>query len=82
MTTDASNRCPACQAERPAHAPGGLCPRCLLRQGLESDALSLSRAGKVGATIDLSGPPSILHTLAATVGPAPRACEPRHSTTP
>ena len=26
-----TNRCPRCGAERPADAPGGLCPRCLLQ---------------------------------------------------
>ena len=31
-------RCPNCGAETPANAPQGLCPACLLRQGLESEA--------------------------------------------
>jgi hypothetical protein len=26
-----TKRCPPCGAERPADAPGGLCPRCLLQ---------------------------------------------------
>jgi serine/threonine-protein kinase len=39
-------RCPACGAARTANAPRGLCPRCLLRQGLE------------GSFGDLTGPPS------------------------
>lgn len=26
--------CPACQAELPADAPEGLCPKCLLQRGL------------------------------------------------
>ena len=64
--------CPNCGAERPANSPRGLCPRCLLRQGIDSEALSLSRAGEVGATVDLSGPYSVLETLAASVGPVPR----------
>ena len=29
MSADA-NRCPGCGAERPANAPEGLCPRCLM----------------------------------------------------
>jgi serine/threonine-protein kinase len=72
MATAKPDRCPSCHAERPANAPAGLCPRCLLRNGLASEALSLYRAGEVGATIDLSGPPSILETLADSVGPVPR----------
>ena len=32
------NRCPQCGAEVPADAPHGLCPRCLLKVGLERDA--------------------------------------------
>ncbi len=32
-----ANRCPICGLERPAIAPEGSCPRCLLRQALKSD---------------------------------------------
>ena len=32
------DRCPACGAERPANAPQGACPRCLLRLGLDDPA--------------------------------------------
>jgi serine/threonine protein kinase len=31
-------RCPSCGAEMPANAPQGLCPACLLQQGLDSEA--------------------------------------------
>ena len=31
-------RCPSCGTELPANAPQGLCPACLLRQGLDSEA--------------------------------------------
>src|SRR5262245_18610315 len=64
--------CPRCGSGLPARSPRGLCPRCLLRAGLDGDALSLSRAGEAGATVDLAGPPGVLETLAATVGPVPR----------
>src|SRR5947209_15356042 len=64
--------CPGCGSELPARAPRGLCPRCLLRAGLGGGARSLSHAGEVGATMDLSGPQSVLETLAASVGPVPR----------
>ena len=32
-----ANRCPSCGAERPANAPEGYCPRCLLSQATNSD---------------------------------------------
>src|SRR5262245_1020011 len=64
--------CPRCGSELPARAPRGLCPRCLLREGFDGEALSLSHAGEVGATVDLSGPQSVLDTLLASVGPVPR----------
>ena len=32
------NHCPKCGIELPAHAPEGLCPQCLMKAGLESDA--------------------------------------------
>ena len=31
-------RCPNCGDELPANAPQGLCPACLLKQGMESEA--------------------------------------------
>ena len=34
----ARERCPSCGNELPANAPQGLCPACLLKQGLESEA--------------------------------------------
>src|SRR5258708_2235092 len=72
MATAAPDRCPSCHAERPPNAPAGLCPRCLLRAGLESDALCLSRAGEVGATVDLAGPPGVLQPRpAAATRPPP-----------
>src|SRR5262249_37568596 len=53
-------RCPSCGAERPANAPGGLCPRCVLRHAMESNgsadgtsAPGLPRLGPALATIAL-----------------------------
>src|SRR5262245_24443651 len=63
--------CPNCGAERPDNAPRGLCPRCLLQAGLNSEALSLE-GNQLGATVDLSGPPSVLEALTLSLGPVPR----------
>ncbi len=56
--TDA-NRCPSCEAERPANSPEGLCPRCLMQQALDTDP-------------PVSAGASVLASLAATVGSVPR----------
>ncbi len=72
MATVAPNRCPSCGAERPADAPRGHCPRCLLRAGFDSGSLTLTRTGELGAAVDLGDPPGVLETLAASVGPVPR----------
>src|SRR4051794_22341885 len=39
-------RCPSCGSELPAYAPQGLCPACLLRQGLETEAPALPPQGE------------------------------------
>ena len=76
MATAAPNRCPTCGAELPADAPRGLCPRCLLREGLDGDALSLSCPGELGATVDLGGPrragDARRHRRPGAARPAPR----------
>ena len=64
--------CPKCGSEKPVHSPGGLCPVCMLHEGLESDAPSLDK-GSNDYTLDL--PPragSVLATISATVGHVPR----------
>ena len=35
--------CPRCGTERPANAPAGLCPRCLLRLGLDAGLMGATR---------------------------------------
>ena len=42
------SRCSSCGAPLPAHALAGQCPRCLLLEGLDSDATSPGR-GSNGA---------------------------------
>ncbi len=63
--------CPDCGSELPPRSPEGLCPRCLLGAGLNSDALSVGRGGDVGATMSL-GSAGVLETLSATLGAVPR----------
>src|SRR5689334_5034761 len=48
-------RCPNCGSELPVNAPQGLCPACLLRQGLDTEAPALpphDEPGATGATIE------------------------------
>ena len=54
--------------------PRGHCPRCLLKAGLEGDALSLGAGGAVGVTMALGTDDAagVLADLTASVGPVPR----------
>ena len=66
----ATDRCPECGAERSV----GVCPRCLIRLGLDGPGLSLSGSGP-GMTVDLKpreSAASVLETIAANVGSVPR----------
>jgi Protein kinase domain len=62
--------CSNCGSPLPARAPEGLCPHCLLRAGLGSEALSVGRSGEVSATLGLEG--GVLETIAAALGTVPR----------
>ena len=71
-----ANRCPNCGAERPANAPEGLCPRCLMRQAQEGEVSELTDAGSgwaVGAGTDATtagrGPDPGGETEMATANP-------------
>ena len=69
-----SDRCPNCGGEMPANVPHGLCPGCLLRQGLESGGLSLSHPREPGVTAGWSeGIPhrSVLEVLKSSIGEVP-----------
>ena len=60
------DRCPDCDAER----TNGLCARCLVKLGLDATGPAL---GVPGETLDLPPRPgSVLGTLYATTGSAPR----------
>ena len=59
-----ADRCPNCGSELPHDAPKGLCPRCLLRQGLDSDAFSLAPGGTPAATMSLASGPDGSSVLA------------------
>ncbi len=67
-----SDRCPECGAERSA----GICPRCLIRLGLDRAGPDRSRpfssANTCGFTGDASTTPSVLDSIAASIGPIPR----------
>ncbi len=67
----ADNRCLNCGAQRPATAPGGLCPQCLLRFGLGTD---MSNGTYTEHTLmdRLSRARSVLLILDDAVGPVPR----------
>ncbi len=62
------SRCRGCGQERPADAPGGLCPTCLLRAGLDR-----AEPGSHELTVTL-GPvaPGVLTDLAKSLGGLPR----------
>ena len=69
-----ADRCPECGYELKPHAAKGQCPRCLLRQGLDSDALSLDRGGPTAKTV--LDPGSEMVQLQSprmeSIGPIPR----------
>jgi hypothetical protein len=70
-----AERCPNCDSELPHGAPKGLCPRCLLRQALGSDAFGLDPVDNPATTLwQASGPDvrNVLGYLAETLGPVPR----------
>ena len=67
---DNPTTCPKCGIHRPARSPGGLCPGCMLREGLGDD-LSLTYPGTPGATISLVGD-TVLAKLSASIGQVPR----------
>src|SRR5271156_2176688 len=69
-----SKRCPSCGLELPANAGQSFCPACLLRQGMESEALSLSHPGGPGVTARWSeGVPhrSVLEFVKSLLGEVP-----------
>jgi serine/threonine-protein kinase len=82
---DDRDRCRGCGKTRPADAPGGLCPACLLRAGLAGgdsagDDLGLAlgwqderaASGSVDATLATTMAPGVLATLAETLAGIPR----------
>src|SRR5207249_1796177 len=45
-------RCPICGGEMPGNAPQGLCPACLLEQGLESESREPMLGAGPSSTVD------------------------------
>jgi serine/threonine-protein kinase len=68
---DDRDRCRGCGKKRPADAPGGLCPACLLKVGLASDDRAEALGGGEEAVGTTTGG-ALLTTLAATIGPLPQ----------
>ena len=58
------DRCPDCGAERPA----GICPRCLIRLGIDGPGSAPSGRSLPGETTATG----VLEALAASIGPIPR----------
>ena len=64
--------CPRCGSEKPVQSPGGLCPVCMLVEGLDGNGTSHDR-GSTGRTSVISARPlSVLDSITAMVGSAPR----------
>ena len=66
------DRCPECGAERSA----GICPRCLIRLGIDGAGAGRSRPSSPGDPTGLTGgettAPGVLDSIAASIGPVPR----------
>jgi serine/threonine-protein kinase len=66
------DRCPECGAERSA----GICPRCLIRLGIDGPgpgrSQRLSSEASRGLTSRVTAAAGILDTIAASIGPVPR----------
>jgi hypothetical protein len=54
--------CPQCGAELPVDAPAGLCPRCLLQQGIRKDS---------GTPSSLANDPTLVPRTTDPIGRAP-----------
>src|SRR5271167_61488 len=60
--TGARARCPQCGAELPVDAPEGLCPRCLLQQGIGEGS---------GLPASADNEPTLAPRIADSGGPIP-----------
>src|SRR5262249_20175970 len=61
------DRCPICGAELAEDSPGGFCPGCLLRQGLDGGPDDSTT--RTGPSAPSAG---VLETIAGSAGPLPR----------
>ena len=64
--------CPKCGSDKPVQSPGGLCPVCMLREGLDRDSESPSRGSNGKANVLSIKQGLVLDSIAATVGSVPR----------
>jgi eukaryotic-like serine/threonine-protein kinase len=66
--------CPRCKEVLPVNVTMGLCPVCLLAQGMEEESLSLSYSGGAGASARWSedvSPRSVLKIFKSAIGDVP-----------
>ena len=65
--------CPTCGTALPARAPDGLCPRCLIRMGLEGTGPGNGQGEEPGAGHGgYYAGATVLETIAQSIGPVPR----------
>ncbi|MCH9023166.1 MAG: serine/threonine protein kinase, partial [Planctomycetes bacterium] len=51
MADETKNQCPQCGADLPADAPQGICPKCLLKQGLQPETQAKTLATPPGGFV-------------------------------
>jgi hypothetical protein len=66
------NKCETCGAPLPTHALKGRCPRCLLLEGLDSDAAGTDQGCNGGPPGLAPEAGSVLETIAISIGRVPR----------
>ncbi len=69
---DAESRCQSCGGALPNGALGGLCPACLLRQGLEENPSAVGNTGSFARVTHGPVTPGALAALTESLGAAPQ----------
>ncbi len=71
-------RCPTCGAARPADAPDGLCPRCVLGNAMESASEADDSRGGIFGSARMG---RVLQTVTAAIGSSPQVLLPESDAT-